>query len=253
MSEWIHTDSSQPPLTCGRMSRYLKGEARNALLGHIGTIVGANLLYSGITYGLSFLVSAFLPATIYGEILAEIFSIILGILYGVLEYGLIAIYMNLQYGQTAKVSDLFSGFRENSDKIIMVEAYLVIVETLLLLPSLAAYYLVPGDIGYIAYLALNAAGSVIFFFVQLHYLLSLYILMDFPDMEWKSVLKKSRTMMKGWKKRWFYVELSFLPLYLLSVLTFGVSAVLVMGYEQATLAAFYKGRMENRVMESPAK
>ena len=248
MSEWIHTDSSQPPLTSGRMSRYLKGEARNALLGHIGTIVGANLLYSVITYGLSFLVSAFLPATLFGEVLAEIFSIILGILYGVLQYGLITIYMNLQYGQTAKVSDLFSGFHENSDKIILVEAYLVIIETLLLLPSLAAYYLIPGDFGYGVYIALNALAGIIFFYIQLHYLLSLYILLDFPDMEWRDVLKKSRTMMKGWKKRWFYVELSFLPLYLLSILTFGISAILVMGYEQATLAAFYKGRMENRVM-----
>ena len=247
-SEWIHTDSSQPPLTCGRMSRYLKGEARNALLGHLGTIIGANLLYAVITYGISFLVSAFLPSTVVGTILAEIFSIILGILYGIFEYGLITIYMNLQYGQLAKVSDLFNGFRENSDKIILVEAYLVILETLVLLPSLIAYYAIPGDVGYSAYIVLNALGSLVFFFIELHYMLSLYILLDFPDMEWKDVLKKSRSMMKGYKKRWFYVELSFLPLYLLSILTLGIASVLVMGYEQATMAAFYKGRMENKLM-----
>ena len=247
-SEWIHTDSSKPPLTCGRMSRYLKGEGRNALLGHIGTIIGANLVYSLLTYGLNFIVTMFLPANVFGIILSELFSIILGILYAVLEYGLISIYMNLQYGQFTKFTDLFAGFRENSDKIVLVGAYLVILQTICLLPSTIVYYTVPGMTGYLIYLALYLAATVVIYYIEFTYMLSLYILLDYPDMEWRGVLKRSRTLMKGYKKRMLYIELSFLPLYLLSVFTLGAASVLVMGYEQSTIAAFYKGRMENRLM-----
>ena len=246
--EWHHTDSSRPPMTCGRISRYLKGEGRGALLGHIGTVVGATLLYYGIVLVLNVLVDALVPYTLFGVLLGDLLSIILGILFGVLEYGLISIYMNLQYGQMARFTDLFIGFQENSNKIIIIQAILILIETACMLPASLASLFASGTTGWIAAALLLAAGYVLAFFFNILFALSLYILLDYPDMPWKDVLKRSVSLMKGYKKYYLYLELSFLPLYLLSVLTLGVAAILVSAYEQSTLAAFYKGRMENRLM-----
>lgn len=246
--EWHHTDSSRPPMTCGRISRYLKGEGRNALLGHIGTVVGANLLYYVIVLAADGLVEALVPYTLFGVVLSSLLSIILGILFGVLEYGLISIYMNLQYGQLAKFTDLFAGFRENSNKIIIIEAILILIETACMLPATIAGFFAAGTAGFVLSIVLLVAGFALAYYFGILFALSLYILLDYPDMAWMEVLKRSVSLMKGHKKHFLYLELSFLPLYLLSILTLGAAAVLVAAYEQSTLAAFYKGRMENRLM-----
>lgn len=246
--EWIHTDSSQPPMTCKRVSRYMKSEARGALLGHLGTAVGANVLYFVLILLLSWIVSAFTANTAIGIFVADILSLLVGILSGILEYGLATIYMNLQYQQFTRVSDLFAGFRENSNKIILIGLYLAVIETLCALPCTIALYFANETASWIVAGILAVCGIIATYYIEMTYALSLYVLLDYPDMNWKDVLRKSRYLMKGHKKHLLYISVSFLPLYLLSVLSFGIAAIVVFAYEQAAKAAFYKGRMENRMM-----
>ena len=67
-----------------------------------------------------------------------------------------------------------------------------------------------------------------------------FLIADFPEMSSAQVLRTSVRMMKGHRWRLFVMELSFLPLYFLSLLSFGIAALWVFSYEAASTASFYK-------------
>lgn len=86
---------------------------------------------------------------------------------------------------------------------------------------------------------LTVVCAVIGMLLMLTYSQSYYLLLDFPDCSAREALRKSRDMMKGSKGRLFYIDLTFVPLMLLCVLTCGIGLLWLMPYMQATKANFY--------------
>ena len=74
---------------------------------------------------------------------------------------------------------------------------------------------------------------------RLIYSQSFFLLHDFPQYSAREILALSRKMMKGQKGRLFYVYVSFLPLFLLSLLSCGIAFLWVIPYVNATNAEFY--------------
>ncbi len=72
------------------------------------------------------------------------------------------------------------------------------------------------------------------------YSMSSFILADHPEYDWNTCLTESRKMMKGHKWQLFCLRLSFIGWLLLSAVTFGIAALWVAPYIQASVANFYE-------------
>jgi uncharacterized membrane protein len=78
------------------------------------------------------------------------------------------------------------------------------------------------------------------FVKPLEYLLTPYVLADHPEYNYAEALNESKRLTKGHKMDLFVLYLSFLGWFVLSVLTFGILAVVYVGpYMQTAQAAMY--------------
>ncbi len=134
---------------------------------------------------------------------------------GPLLVGLSWFYINLVEGQNTKIDLVFEGF--NACFVNSFVAYLVSS----LLIGLGMLVIVPGII-----LALNWSQYP-------------FILKENPQMDGWDALKRSRDMMQGHRWEFFVLGLSFFGWGLLVLITFGLAALYVSPYMQATYAAYY--------------
>lgn len=73
---------------------------------------------------------------------------------------------------------------------------------------------------------------------SLSYSMTFYVMVDF-NLSGRKAISKSVELMKGHKAKLFRLGLSFFGWYLLSSLTFGIGAIFLVPYVQATVAEFY--------------
>ena len=70
------------------------------------------------------------------------------------------------------------------------------------------------------------------------YSMTFYVMVDF-NLSGTEAISKSVELMKGYKAKLFRLGLSFFGWYLLSSLTFGIGAIFLAPYVEATVAEFY--------------
>lgn len=73
---------------------------------------------------------------------------------------------------------------------------------------------------------------------SLSYRMTFYVMVDF-NLSGRMAISKSVELMKGYKAKLFRLGLSFFGWYLLSSLTFGIGAIFLAPYVEATVAEFY--------------
>lgn len=73
---------------------------------------------------------------------------------------------------------------------------------------------------------------------SLSYRMTFYVMVDF-NLSGTEAISKSVELMKGYKAKLFRLGLSFFGWYLLSSLTFGIGAIFLAPYVEATVAEFY--------------
>ena len=73
---------------------------------------------------------------------------------------------------------------------------------------------------------------------SLSYSMTFYVMVDF-NLSDRKAISKSVELMKGYKAKLFRLGLSFFGWYLLSSLTFGIGAIFLAPYVEATVAEFY--------------
>jgi uncharacterized membrane protein len=69
--------------------------------------------------------------------------------------------------------------------------------------------------------------------------MTFYILADDPGIKPQDALKKSKSMMDGYKLKLFYLCLRFFLLALLCILTLGIGFLWLIPYVHVTMAKFY--------------
>ena len=74
---------------------------------------------------------------------------------------------------------------------------------------------------------------------SLAYAMTNYILVDYPELSANKAIDLSQEMMKGHKYDLFYLYLSFIGWYFLSILTLGIGYLWLMPYIQSAQSSFY--------------
>ncbi len=226
-----------------KSSAELKAIAKEQSLGKYGTLIGANILI----YAFQILVSGITTVSTSGSILFVIINnlitLIVNILLGILVSGKAYLYMNLLYSQPVSTADVFFGFRQQPQKAVVVQSVFVLVDFLVSIPAQIFMILYINNPSYNlmgAMIIALAIGLIINVYVSLVYSQSFFILHDFPDRSTKEILATSRRLMKGSKLRLFYINVSFLPLYILGCIAMFVPLLWIGVYRYATSCAFYQ-------------
>lgn len=237
-----------------KSSAELKALAREHLLGHYGTVIGAEVILLGLTGSVSLAVSLLVDiTTVVGSIIYYAILFFVSILMGLFTSGTCYLYLKLICGRPVSVGDLFYGFQLAPDKAITMQGWITLLTYASSLPQFILTYkisaagvhvekIMPLLLPYSLSLILSGVVSVV---LGLLYAQAFYLLHDFPQYTAKEILKKSRRLMVHHKGRLFYLYVSFLPLMLLGLFSFGLALLWVVPYMNATQAEFFLNLIRN--------
>lgn len=235
-------------MNCFKSSAELKASAREHLLGHYGTVIGAFLIVVAIMGAISLAVSLIVDiSTIPGTVIYYAIMFLVSVLTGLFSSGSAYLYLKLICGRPVSVGDLFYGFQLCPDKAIVIQAWITLITYLSSLPQIILNYLMLANIThadkmlrymlpYALSMILSGAVSVM---LSLFYAQTYFLLHDFPQYTAKELLQKSRRLMVHHKGRLFYLYVSFLPLMLLGLLSCGLAMLWIIPYMAATEAEFF--------------
>jgi uncharacterized membrane protein len=166
----------------------------------------------GLAIG-TFLIYILLPSAPGSiESSASILTLIIG---GPFELGAAIFSLSISRGKETRLEQIFQGFNRFSTSFV---AYLLMVLYVLLWSLLL---IIPGIIA------------------ALGYSMTFYILVDDPLINPPDALKKSKSMMVGYKLKLFYLCLRFFLLAFLCTLTLGIGFLWLIPYVNITMAKFY--------------
>jgi uncharacterized membrane protein len=137
------------------------------------------------------------------------------IIAGPLALGAAIFSLSISRGKEARLEVIFLGFNNFGTALV---TYLLLLLYIFLWTLLL---IVPGIIA------------------ALGYSLTFYILADDPNIKPQDALKKSKSMMDGYKEKLFYLSLRFLLLAILCILTLGIGFLWLIPYVHVTMAKFY--------------
>ena len=231
-------------------SAELKARAKGQLLGKYGTIIPAILIVEIIMFAITSVITLPLDTrTMPGLIVSFIIECLLQLFAGIFIAGQTYLYLNISCGGNIRVSDVFYGFTHHPDKAILIQLYQLLLMLasfvpLFLLLALwmvidSLYMLIPITIAF----CFGLVASVI---ISLMYSQSYFVMLDFPDFSAVQCLRFSRKIMKGSKARRFYLDVSFIHLYLLGFLTCCIGLLFVIPYMNTTYSNFYLELMSKR-------
>ena len=231
-------------------SAELKARAKGQLLGKYGTVIPAVLAVEIIMLSISGVISFPLnPQTIPGAIGSFIVECLMQLLGGIFIAGQTYLYLNISCGGNLRVSDVFYGFNHHPDRAILIQLF----QLLLMLASFVPLFAVLGLWMVIdsIYMLIPVAvtfcfGLIVSVIISLMYSQSYFVMLDFPDFTALQCLRYSRRIMKGSKARRFYLDMSFIPLYLLGLLTCCIGLLFVIPYVNTTYSNFYLELMSKR-------
>lgn len=158
-----------------------------------------------------------LPVILIISMVMLVVSLILG---GVMELGQARYNLNLIDRREAEFADLFTGFPQFAQALLMnlISGFLVFLGTML--------FVIPGMI-------------LIYSFAM-----APYILTEDPNCGGWEALQRSRAMMKGHKLELFWLDLTFIGWEILAGFTFGIGTLFLNPYKAAARASFFRGLQE---------
>ncbi|MBR5420345.1 MAG: DUF975 family protein [Lachnospiraceae bacterium] len=164
------------------------------------------------------------------------------VLSNLLQYGLCQFYMNMCCGFVCGLGDLFKGFSFRDDRPVRIALQLMMVKTACEMPALLLYAVYRFS-GIMAFLPLASLALCVGLTAYLIYYLGMsqcfYLMLDFPDKSLEDIVKLSRWLMKGRRFRLFYLYMSFIPMFILGMLSCGVGMCWLLPYRETALAHFH--------------
>lgn len=225
-------------------SSSLKRMARGQLLGRYRSVLSIFLLHVLCVSGIDLLVSAVLqPTNLIRALIYYVAIYLVYVLSGFFQAGECYVYLKLASNQPVSCRDLLYCFKEDANRTAFIQLRLAAFKLLSMLPCVIYSYFFTNSTDFSGidsiYLLLLLAGILIQLWIRLFFSQCFYVMLDFEEMEARDIMKKSRLLMKGQKGRLFYIMLSFLPLYALSLISCGLGLLWVYPYIYATYTNFY--------------
>lgn len=199
-------------------------------------------MVAGTTMNSIYYITGSLAAANLISFLFDGLLLLAGIILSVMNVGISLYFLNMACGQPFAISNLFYGFKADPRKTLIVTTTVALCQFVTLQPSqyLLQYFQRTREISWLLYaLAAMAVGLCIYIPVSLGLTMSFYLILDFPQKSGKEILALCWRVMKGQRGRLFYLEVSFFPLMLLCILSFGIGFLWLEPYMQMTYTYFF--------------
>lgn len=230
----------------------LKNAAKDKLDGKYGSAVSICLLASLLTGCISLLVDVFIPETksvVLFYVTQGMISLILSWLLGIFDLGVAYFFLKAACGKQYSTRDLFYCFQNDTTKTLIISGARALVSTVCILPAqylLEVYWYLRSP-SLLAAAGISAViGLGVYLYAGLGVTLSFYLQLDFPDQPARYVLRQSFQLMQGHRKRFFLLQLSFLPLMLLGVCSLFIGFLWLTPYMNMTYTCFFLDLMNPR-------
>lgn len=230
-----------------RSSAELKQLARATLKGKYGIFIGTFVLLEIISSAIVMILGFTLPGLTWTAIITrQLISMLSSVIISIFSAGLMKQGLNAVRDLPLNVGDIFYGFKNHPDRIIVVQLLLVIISLVCSIPALALFiYIAIGRFVYynvglivLAFLLL-LLGMIVSYILTLRFSLAIFLLLDNHEMDAITAMKTSAQYMKGNKGRFFYLDISFFGMLLLGSLSAGIGLLWVQPYINVTTAYFY--------------
>lgn len=220
----------------------MKSAARELLLGKYGSYICAYITAELVLSLISAIAGSVLPDSGIGMAINLAISFVIELLAAVFLLGMIHFTMNICKGQTYKLSDVFYGFRSHPDKAIICKFLFLLAELIAMLPAIlffVLYTITENGLLMIAASLFLVIGMVAAVAIHLSLYFVYYLILDYPDAAIRELIEYCLHMMQGHRIKLFYLYASFLPMYALGILSFGIGLLFVEPYVNVTVAQFY--------------
>jgi len=228
----------------------IKATAKENLLGNYRFVIPALLMiniFSLLINNLSLSMNSETGFTI-SFLLYLIFSAISILLLKVFSIGKAHLFLNLMTNREVKLNNIYQGFKHNPKySLQLCFLYLLFVNILgyvsyLIFERFIFTNLLQSDKNIntiFIFLVLFLVCFLLFLYIALSFSQVFYLANDFANLSAIDTLKFSWKLMEGNRIYLLKLHLSFIPWYLLSVLTCGIALFWVLPYLYATLTLFY--------------
>jgi uncharacterized membrane protein len=196
--------------------------AKQSLKGKWSTAIAVFLTYLVILFAAN-LGLGFLP---FGDVATLLSSVTTCLLVGPFMLGLAIFFLSVSRNENVSVNQLFQGFDRFGTAF---GAYFL---TTLFSCLWALLLIVPGIIAAISYA------------------MTFYILADDHSIGVMDAIRKSKTMMKGYKWKFVCLQLRFVGWFLLCILTLGIGFLWLFPYAQTSIAKFYDDLKPHNLIEN---
>jgi len=221
----------------------LKNSAKIKLDGFFGLAITAWLLIKCMSYVGSSLADMLAPGyDTTSIILSLLFSVIFSVFVGAFNVGLAYFYLSLACGKPCHSLIVIKAFKDQPEKALKIS----LVHTLLNFVCTTPFsYLLLVLIqeknieNLMNCLIAFCIGYAIYIPISLFLSQTWYLMVDFPNYTAKEVLLTSCKLMKKHFFRLLFLKISFLPVMLLGILSFGVGLIWVIPYKEMTYTCFY--------------
>lgn len=222
------------------LKRIARGNLQGNFMEVIRVFIFCNLIVSLVEMPFSMMTNENDWST--QNIIYYVAVILISILSVVLTAGQYRVHLTLARTGEIHPSDLFVPVKEYSNVFILTEIILFGLSLLCLIPSfgaMAIIYLYEDITLYMVALALSLISMILVLFLSLTFDLVYFVLNDNSDFTAIEALKYTKNMIKSHKGRYLYLLLSFIGMFLLVGLSFGVAIFWVQPYMIQTITVFY--------------
>lgn len=238
-------------------SSELKAWSKDLLDGRFGSAILILFLGNIIPGVLSMIINSFLSTIqvllslppLARILLTLLPTTVITLLSNIFSAGYALFFLNMACRRSCDVSDLFYGFRWQFKKCLTLSGLFTAVYFILQLPynvCLGMFQQTNNIYWLMAALLTATAALILGTLFSLAFSQCYYLMLDFPDYSVDQLLFGSLHIMKGHMGRLFYLQVSFIPLILLALLTCGIGMLWLRPYMQMTYTCFFLNLMNPR-------
>lgn len=227
-------------------SSELKSIAKGKLRGQYGLPMGAMVLVTLTVFIIS-IASSFIffrNLNFSKLIIYYVISILNSMIFSILSVGLCSLFLDLCREKEYSLSNVFFVFRNNPGHaigLIIIPILMAIAcFIILLVVSGCLHFFFPKVIGGLIIILCYIISIIAIMIMYISFSQVFFIYIDDPYKGVLNTLKESSALMKGNKARYFYLQISFLGLFILSIFSCYIGLLWIGPYYSTTQALFYQ-------------
>ena len=238
------------------LKRIARGNLQGNFLELIRVFVFCNVAVSLLQFPFSGIMTEILLSA--QNLIYYIATLLITILSVVLTVGQYCLHLRIARTGKLHLIELFYPVRYDANRLIIAESILFIIKAIGLAPifgAIAILYFYNTINMYLIALALCLLGCILSIFIEITFSMTYFALIDGEELSVKEAFKAALSLIQTHKARFFYLQLSFIGMYLLAALTFGIGILWIQPYKMQTTTLFYldiKGELDE-VLETRRK